>query len=300
MSWPYRDTWNGRGYTRQIQGCTLRILLQHTDNQHYSAARDLHSYCSLFGIDGPIVIGRGSHNIWRPEGYASLGTRTLSMLEVYCESMTRENFAAIVGKTPDQRQYLPGEVVLYGNGVEMAVCLDGYGGEESAIPLAVYSSADAAMAGFPGHVPRESMMSSSYGFNLICPLWALVLALGQWAQLQTEISKCTNDPASYEWVSYYEHRQATVADDIHDLRYLCYSNFLKDGTCVQANDQYLEETRRHVDSYLRGWVGTDAVSEAQRETATDHFVHIGLLTRGGVMGPRYDIYGTQGWNPNRT
>ena len=111
--WNYQDIWTGTGYRRQIEGCTLQILTTHNDSQHVSAARQLHTYCSFFGYDSPIVIGRGSHNIWRPSGFASRGTRELYSLEVYSSEMTRETFASVFGKTPDRRQYLPGEVILY-------------------------------------------------------------------------------------------------------------------------------------------------------------------------------------------
>jgi hypothetical protein len=294
VMWLYQDVWTGAGYRRQIQGCTLQVLMKHDDSQHVSAARQLHNYCGYFGYDGPIVIGRGCHNIWRPTGFAAHGTRELYALEVFSPEMTRETFAALFGKTPDKRQYLPGEVVVYGQG-EMAVCLDGYGGSEVAIPLSVFSSADSCMVDFPYHVPRHSLVSSTDGIHVLRPIWGLVVALGQWVRLQAEIVYAANDPRSSQWAVGLQYRQAALAVDVHDFQYLCYSQAKFQGVRVTIDDPNLANARRNAEAYLRSFHGSDVYSEAERETATDHFIEIGLYPRGTVLGPRYDIPGQRGW-----
>jgi hypothetical protein len=294
--WQYQDTLTAGGqYRRKIEGCTLQILTKHTDSQHITAAQQLHNYCGFFGYDGPIVIGRGSHNIWRPSGFANQGTRELYALEVYSPQMTRETFASVFAKTPDKRQYLPGEVICYGQG-EMAVCLDGYGGDEIAVPLMVYSPFDACMVDFPSHIARQSLVSSSGGFHVLCPIWSLIIALGQWCRLRGDISALTNNPTAGYWRVEMEYRQANLTADIHDFQYLCYSQAKFNNVRVGADDPNFVNARRNVDAYLRSFDQTDVYSEAARETATDHFIEIGLYARGNVVGPRYDIPGQSGWN----
>ena len=65
---------------------------------------------------------------------------------------------------------------------------------------------------------------------------------------------------------------------------------------MAADDPNLANARRNVEAYLRSFDQTDVYSEAARETATDHFIEIGLYARGRVVGPRYDIPGQLGWN----
>jgi hypothetical protein len=294
MSWSYQDVWTGTGYRRQIQGSTLHVLTQINDSQLYSAAQLLHSYCTSFGYDGPIVIGRGCHNIWRPAGYASRGTRPVSCLEVYSPDMTREAFASLFAKTPDKRQYVPGEVVAYGQQGEMAVCLNGYSNSlsEIAVPLTVYSSADAIMAGYPHHIARQLMVSSSHGFNILLPLYGLIVALGQLARIWMDLSFTPiNDASAQYWNYGTQWRQTVLEEDIHDFRYLCYSQAMHQYVRVWPDDPQLEEARQNVETYLRSFtMANDVYSEAARETATNHFILIGLH-RGAYQGPRYDIPG---------
>lgn len=296
MTWEFRDNWTRGGYRRQIEGCTIEVLLKHNDSQHTNAARQLHNYCSFFGYDGPIVIGRGCHNVWRPSGFSGQGTRELYALEVFSPNMSRETFASVFGKTPDKIQYLPGEVILYGQG-EMAVCLDSYNGVETAIPLSVFTSMDPCMADFPSHIPFQYLVSSSCGFHVLSPIWGLVVALGKWARLQMDINASTNNlTAPTQWQGELEYRQAAVADDIHDFRYLCYSQARYQNIRVASDDPGLWAARQHAQTYLRSFNQLDPYSEAERETATDHFIEIGLYARGTIMGPRYDLQGPTGWN----
>jgi hypothetical protein len=158
------------------------------------------------------------------------------------------------------------------------------------------------MVDFPFHVPRQSLVSSNCGFHVLYPLWSLILSLGQWVRIRSDLAKVstvtttTNDVAINQWRIGMEFRQAALKDDIHDLRYLCYSQAKLHGVRVAVNDLNLANAKRNVDAYLRSFDQLDIFSEADRETATDHFIEIGLYARGPVIGPRYDIPEQFGWN----
>ena len=91
------------------------------------------------------------------------------------------------------------------------------------------------------------------------------------------------------------HREG-LAEDIHDFRYLCYSQARYQGQRVASDDPYLARARNNVAAYLRSFHQQDVQTEAERETATDHFIEIGLYPRAVVMGPRYNLLGQAGWN----
>jgi hypothetical protein len=237
----YQDVWTGSGYRRQIQGCTLQIVLQPTDSQHSTAALQLHNYCSFFGQDGPVVIGRGCHNIWRPYGSASRGTKALAALEVFSLDKPRETFISIFSRDPKNRQYLPGEVVVYGQG-EMAVCLDS---SETAIPLVVYSVSDPVMVDFPAHVAGGILGNKHLGFNLCNPIYALVGVLGQWTQMRMDVAQLMNNPAHYQWCMQLEGRLRLLEEDINDYRLLCYSQAKLDGVKVSVDNDALAVARRN-------------------------------------------------------
>ena len=289
----YQDVWTGSGYRRQIQGCTLQIVLQPTDSQHNTAALQLHNYCSFFGHDGPLVIGRGCHNIWRPYGSASRGTKALSALEVFSLDKPRETFISIYARDPNNRQYLPGEVVVYGQG-EMAVCLDS---SETAIRLAVYSVSDPVMADFPSHIASGTLGNKHLGFNLCNPIYALAGVLGQWTRMRMDVAQLMNNPAHYEWCMHLEGRLRLLEEDINDFRLLCYSQSKLDGVKVGVDDDALVVTRRNVVTYLRSFVGNDAYTEGERQLATSHFVEIGLFERPPPPPPPPPQHNIQGQIP---
>ena len=287
----YQDVWTSSGYRRQVQGCTLQIILQPTDSQHHCAALQLHNYCSFFNHDGPFVVGRGCHNIWRPYGVADQGTKSICALEVFSLDQSRETFISIFARDPNNRQYLPGEVVVYGQG-EMAVCLDS---SDVAVPLAVYSVSDPVMADFPVHIARATLINSHLGFNLCNPIYALVGVLGQWVRMRTDVAQLMNNPAQYQWCAQLEGRIRLLEEDINDFRFLCYSQAKLDGVKVNVNDDALAGARRNVVTYLRSFVGNDAYTEGERQLATSHFVEIGLFERSSPSPPQDDIQRQTGW-----
>ena len=291
----YQDVWTRSGYRRQVQGCTLQISLEPSDSQHNTAALQLHNYCGFFGHDGPIVIGRGCHNAWRPFGPASRGTKPVSALEVFSLDMSRDTFISTFAIAPNARQYLPGEVVVYGYG-EMAVCLDS---SELAVPLVVYSISDPVMADFPGHVARATLCNAQLGFSLCNPIYALVGVLGQWTRMRTDIAQCMNNPAHYQWCTQLEARVQVLEEDINDFRLLCYSQAKLDGITVRVDDDALVVARKNVVTYLRSFLGNDPYTEGERELATSHFVEIGLSER---IPPRPSVTTVQAqgtWYPTQ-
>lgn len=290
----YRDIWTERGYRRQIEGCTLKVLLSPTDGHHASAARQLHNFCGFFGYDGPLVIGRGCYNTWRPEGFANRGTKILYALEAYSPDMSRETFTSIFARPPNERQYLPGEVVVYGQ-CQLAVCIeDPY--EEIAIALHIFSASDPVMCGFPSHLSRQDVSTVTPGFNLLDPIWGLAVSVGEWFQTRNELATQPTDPLTCDaHRGYLEFRRACLDEDIHDFLYLAYSQARHRSICVEANDPNLATLRTCVEGYLRSFDQNNPTDEAMREMVTDYFIQIGFYPRGNVLGPRHDMYGQPGW-----
>jgi hypothetical protein len=291
----YRDVWTPeRGNRRYIEGCTLQIILNPADWQHGMAALQLHSYCGYFNEQGPIVIGRGCYNTWRPDGFANRGTRILFALEAYSLSMTKEAFTTKFAKQPNQREYLPGEVVVYGQG-DLAVCI-GNPKDDVAIPLKLFSASDPEMGGFPIHLSQQEISASEAGFNLAKPIWAVAVAVGEWFQNRNELATRPIDPTNYDYRrAYLRWRQAYLDEDLHDLLYLAFSQAKYNGVYVQANDANLATLRTYVEGYLRSFDQNHYTDEAMRETVTDYFIQIGFYARGTVMGPRQHMYGQRGW-----
>ena len=281
----YQDVWTRSGYRRQIQGCTLQVTLEPSDSQHNTAALQLHNYCGFFGHNGPIVIGRGCHNIWRPLGAGSRGTKLVSALEVFSVDKSRETFISTFAIQPNGRQYLPGEVVVYGQG-EMAVCLDS---SETAVPLVVYSISDPVVADFPAHVAGGILCNAHLGFNLCNPIYALVGVLGQWTRMRMDVAQYMNDPARYQWCTQLESRLRVLEEDINDFRMLCYSQAKLDGITVRVDDAALAVARTNVVTYLRSFVGNDPYTEGERELATSHFAEIGLFERVPPPPPQHNV-----------
>jgi len=287
MEYNYHDTWDGTRYLRQIEYSTLKIVLQHDTTLHGLAAAQLTMYCSSFPqTEAPIVIGRGCHNIWRPSGFAANGTRELYALEVYSPQLSRNMFALIFGRTVDLLQHVPGEVVVYGSqNQEIAVCVqDGYGGEK-AVPLWIYGPGE--LSAIPTTLPRTTYSTTQIGINLLLPVWGLVVALSEWV-------RCKNDLAYYltapqEWRSQLENKQRRLYDDIWDFRYYCFSLAKAQGTNLVAyNDPLFQNARQDVEIYLRSFTEATYVrAEAERETASDQFVTIGLLV-ALIKGPIYE------------
>ena len=152
------------------------------------------------------------------------------------------------------------------------------------------------MTEFPRHIARQNFISSTLGFHVLRPIWSLILALGQWVQLRSDMAAVSNDMNAGHWRSEMNYRKASLAEDIHDFQYLCYSQAKFGNVRVSMDDPNLASVRRNVDAFLRSFDQNDVYSEAARETATDHFIEIGLYARGNVIGPRYDIPGQAAWN----
>lgn len=97
-----------------------------------------------------------------------------------------------------------------------------------------------------------------------------------------------------------ESRLRGLAEDIHDLRYLCYSQARFQGVKVDVTDERLRMARVWTEGYLRAFVGVDLETEAERSTAMDQLIVIGLVA-GEVVGVRYDLPGQREWvyNPRR-
>jgi len=291
----YRDAWTAeRGYRRYIEGCTLQVLLNPADWQHGLAALQLHSYCGYFNEQGPIVIGRGSYNTWRPEGFAGRGTRTLFAMEAYSPTMTKEAFTSKFARQPNQREYLPGEVVVYGQN-DLAVCF-GNPKDDLAIPLKLYSASDPEMCGFPTHLAPQDVSNTQSGFNLAKPIWAVAVAVGEWFQNRNELATRPIDPTNYDYRrAFLQWRQACLDEDIHDLLCLAFSQAKHDQVHVLANDPNLAMLRTFVEGYLRSFDQNSQADEAMRETVTDYFIQIGFYAHGTVVGPRYNMYGQREW-----
>jgi hypothetical protein len=290
---PFRDYRHGMTYHRQLEGSTLQITLSPTSSQLNTAISELSTYTRLFSQPPPILIGRGCHNLWRPKGFMDRGTRPVSSLEVYSE-MSRETFIARMGVRPDSRQGLPGEVIVYGEG-EMAVCLDG---TEIAVPLSLFSPSDGVMMDFPSWVPREMLVYDQFGYNVLYPIWGLVAALGMWSRVRQDLTAVINNPsAPTYWRTQLETKVRGAEEDIHDFLYLCYSQAKLYGIrCgIPLEDAWMTSTRNNVTAYLRSFDTNDVYAEATRQTATDHFVELGLFS-GAVLGPQYGMYGQGGWN----
>lgn len=237
------------------------------------------------------MFGRGALNIWRPGGYLSRGTKPVGALEVFSPLMSRETFTAAVGKTPDQRQYLPGEVIVYGNG-DMAVCIDG-SRREIAIPLGLFSSADGGMADFPLWENWALLVSRERGYNVLTAVYTLVVALQQWVDIRAKGVSASNDPyCSQQERTMIEYREGELMEDIHDLRYLCYSDALHRGIKVSTNEPRLGIARQNVETYLRSL--NEASTDFEYQTAADHFITIGLKL-GAALGPQYGLPGQSGW-----
>ena len=241
-----------------------------------------------------MIIGRGCHNIWRPEGFASRGTRTLYALEAYSPDMSRETFTSLFARAPNNRQYLPGEVVVYGQG-ELAVCIE-EPDQEIAIPLRVFSVSDHAMCAFPRHLPPHEISTLNLGFNLVKPLWGLAVSVGEWFQARNQLATQPSDPDNPDpQRDYLEWRQACLDEDIHDFLYFCYGQARHHGIHVDPNDPNLATLRTCVEGYLRSFDQNNPGEEAMRETVTDYFIQVGFYPRGTVVGPRHDMYGQSGW-----
>jgi hypothetical protein len=291
--YPFHDSWYGSSYVRRLEGSTLKITLSPTPSQLQRAMLELNTYTSFFSQPAPILIGRGCHNTWRPEGYMARGTRPVYALEVFSE-IGRDAFRQMMGVQPHTMQGLPGEVIVYGEG-EMAVCLDG---TETAVPLNVFSATDGVMTDFPSWVPRTTLVSDQCGFNVLVPIWGLVTTLGIWTRMRQDLMGLVNTPNSpVEWRTELQMRVQGVEEDIHDFLYLCYSqaklNHIK--CTISLDDPRMVSTRNNITAYLRSFAANDVYAEARRNTATDHFVEIGLFS-GLVLGPQYDMYGQAGWN----
>jgi hypothetical protein len=274
----YQDSWTGTSWRRNIQGSTLRVLDVLDDYQLQTAASNLETYCRSLGCEGPIVIGRGCHNIWRPQGFGNNGTQPLYALEVYLPDMSREQFIATFAKAPDNRQYTPGEVLQYGQQGELAVCLDTF--SETAAQLHIYCPGDGLMGTFP-NLPRQTITDTSYGYSVMLPIYGLIASMSQWAVLRTNHNISASNPVYSYW------RQGQLQADIHDFRYLCYSQAKHSHVRVDPNDPNLAGARLDVDTYLRSFDRSDGWSDALRETATDYFVEIGLIDRAPLPGPHY-------------
>src|SRR5579859_6955357 len=141
--WEYNDIWNGTTYTRHISGSTLQILLSHTPAQHLFTLSNLTYYTSFYQIPAPILLGRGSHAYWRPQGFANQGPRPLYAVQIY-HPLGRREFITRIAKDPGNRGYIPGEVVSYGGQqqlggeMEVCVCVD----DDIALPLEIYGPED--------------------------------------------------------------------------------------------------------------------------------------------------------------
>jgi len=241
-----------------------------------------------------MIIGRGCHNIWRPEGFANRGTRTLYALEAYSPDMSRETFTSLFARAPNDRQYLPGEVVVYGQG-DLAVCIeDPY--QEVAIPLHLFSPSDPVMSVFPRHLPLQEISTSNLGFHLAKPLWGLAVSVGEWFQARNQLATQPCDPENRDpQRDNLEWRQACLDEDIHDFLYFCYGQARHCGIHVDPGDPNLTTLRACVEGYLRSFDQNNPREEAMRETVTDYFIEVGFYARGTAVGPRHDLYGQSGW-----
>src|SRR5579862_3736805 len=174
--WEYRDTWTGTRYARQISGTTLQVLASHDTRQHLFAFSNLTHYVSRFPSLGlshqPILIGRGSHDFWRPSGFANHGPRPLYNLQIYVP-MSRQQFLAHVSKDPGHRSYIPGEIVKYGiYGEETCVCIK----DDVALPLEVYGPEDLQV---PTWLNLNEYTTDSNGARVLSPIWTLITSLQQ-------------------------------------------------------------------------------------------------------------------------
>jgi hypothetical protein len=288
--WSYRDYNTGYTWQRQIEGCTLQVLLQPSDAQIATAARELHTYCSFFSVDGPIIIGRGCLNMWRPEGFGRLGTRRVEALEVYTNTLSREMWVATFCKSPNERQYIPGEVVVYGNG-DLAVCLDA-SSREIAVPLKLYTSADPVMVDFPIWVTMNNLVYVA-GCNLLTPTYALIVDLERYVQICDDVNTATNNPAcTPDQRNLLEFRKRELWTDVHDWLYLCYNRAKFSGARVDVNEPRLARARQNVNTYLRS---VNEVDTNAYNTETDYLVEIGL-SPGRQWGPQYNLPIQTGWN----
>lgn len=288
----YQDINHGTEWRRHLEGSTLQILIsRHSHAQHVAAATQLHTYCSFFGCEGPFVLGKGCHNTWR-----TYSTREPAALEVCSLDLTRETFVAIFGRGLNERQNLPGEVIVYDQRRQMCVVLDS---GDIAVPLYLYTRSDPVMGDFPWYLERPLLGVGSSkvhsGFNLLRPIPALICALGIWARIQIDIASTSNVAGYDQWRTQLEWRKQDLEQDILEFVYLCYSRLRSDMERVSSGDPHFTGVQQIVESYLRTFIGNDAQSEATRETLTDYFAQIGLYKRQ-YIGPRYDFYGTPGWN----
>jgi hypothetical protein len=282
-----RESWDGTRYIRQISGTTLHILLSHNPSQHQFAFYHFTHYLSSFHLPSPpLLLGRGAHSYWRPRGFASHGPRPLHALQIFlpCD---RTTFIATTAKHPASRSYIPGEVAVYGgpqggaSGVdELCVCIS----DDIAIPLEIFTPQDIEV---PTHLPWNVFSHSAEGGYILLPLYALIAALQQYSHLQGWISRGHANVVP---------RLRLLAEDIHDLRYLCYSQARFEGTKLDGGDRRFEGARGWAEGYVRGeFVAMDVETQAGRATALDHFGEIGLIV-GAPRGVRYDLPGQKGWS----
>jgi hypothetical protein len=280
--WEYRDSWDGTTYTRQIAGTTLQVLLTHTAPQHLFAFSNLTDYTTLFPTlslpHSPLLLGRGSHSHWRPLGFANQGPRPLHALQIYVP-LPRVQFLAQISHDPGNRTYFPGEVIHYGpHGLETCVTLN----DDIAIPLEIYGPQELQL---PTWLNLSAYSTEIDGSRILSPLWTLITQLQQAFQIRIWMSQ------GYGGL---ETRLRALKEDIHDLRYLCYSQARFQGVRADVTDQRLSAVRVWTEGYLRGFVGTDVETEAERTTAMDQLIVIGLV-EGEVQGVRYDLPGQREW-----
>lgn len=189
-----------------------------------------------------------------------------------------------MAKEPGDRGYISGEVVTYGGG-EVCVCID----DDVAVPLEIYGPEDIEL---PTWLPPKQFIHDADGSSILTPLWTLITSLRQYIRIRNWLSQ-----PPYQSNQNLQSRLQALSEDIHDLRYLCASQSRSQGRKLDPQDERLQRARTDVEGYLRGYTGQDVETEAERSTATDQFIEIGLYV-GVWHGVRYDLPGQQGWSYN--